>query len=197
MSRPQAESHPQTTQMVLDVMVLAHGGLTWEREFSDTRFERLVDVALSDMPQVKVRLKFATLDKRPVIHGELQAAVELRCQRCMNSMQYPVRETFELMLVETEAELALVPESYEPWIANAQRLNVLELIEEQLLLALPLIAKHADQRECVDLGESLPVTAELSAQPSATTKAAAATDGEAMTEVQRPFGNLRDLLGKQ
>ncbi|MGC3982260.1 MAG: YceD family protein [Steroidobacteraceae bacterium] len=188
MSRPPAEPPFQTTQWVVDATVLAHGGLTWEHEFSDTRFERLTDVAVSNKPAVAVELQFDTLDKRPVIHGELQGKVELICQRCLTSMQYPVHESFDLMLIDSEAELALVPESHEPWIANASRLDAFDLVEEQLLLALPLIAKHEDERECASN------IAASSAMDDAVEQHAAE---HASAEVQRPFGNLRDLLRKQ
>ena len=192
MSRPPAEPNAQPAQFVVDAMVLAHGGLTWEREFNDRRFERLVDVALSATPSVTSKLKFAMLDRRPVIHGEIRALIELVCQRCMGNMQYPVVESFDLMLVETEAELALVPESHEPWMATVARLDLLELVEEQLLLALPLIAKHLDEAECViSVGSA-------KSSGKRTPPVSEPVVGEAVSnpEVQRPFGNLRDLLGK-
>ena len=192
MSRPPVESTAQSNQLVLDALVMAHGGLTWEHEFSDTRFERLADVAVSTQPRVSIKLKFAKLDKRPTIHGEMQASVELVCQRCMNNMQYPLTESFDLMLVENEAELALVPETHEPWIANALHLDVLELIEEQLLLALPLIPKHAAERDCVKVNEAVDKPQRV--KPAA---ASPVSDADVGTEVQRPFGNLRDLLRKQ
>jgi uncharacterized protein len=171
----------------VDATVLAHGKSTWVGEFSDTRFARLQAVAVSDTPKVAVQLAFATLDQRPVIQGQLRAEVELVCQRCMNNMQYAVLEQFQLMLIAGNAELDLVPAPYEPWIANALRLNVFDLVEEQLLLALPLIAKHVDERECVKMNANLLT---LAADKQATT--AVAQDDE----VQRPFGNLRDLLRK-
>jgi uncharacterized metal-binding protein YceD (DUF177 family) len=69
-------------------------------------------------------------------------------------------------------------------------LNVLELVEEQLLLALPLIAKHADERDCVQVSE----VAIDKAQPAVTVPI---SDADSRIDVQRPFGNLRDLLRKQ
>jgi uncharacterized protein len=181
--------------MELDAVVMAHGGLTWEHEFSDTRFERLTDVAVSTQPHVTIKLQFAKLDKRPTIHGEMQAEVELVCQRCMQNMRYPLQEAFDLMLIETEAEMAAVPETHEPWIANALHLNVLELVEEQLLLALPLIAKHPDQSDCVRV-----VDANVVAVKSQQVKPVVVTpnsESDSRSDVQRPFGNLRDLLRKQ
>lgn len=191
MSRPPAESHAQITPLVVDAMVLAHGGLTWEHQFNDARFERLADVALSVTPSVSIKLKFAMMEPRPVLHGEMNGKVELMCQRCMGNMQYPIAESFDLMLIENEAELAVVPEAYEPWIANSLHLNVFELVEEQLLLALPLIAKHVDESDCVSI--------EAEAIASKPKKLAAISSFEPRPngEVQRPFGNLRDLLNKQ
>ena len=171
---------------------MAHAGLVWEHEFNDTKFERLTDVAVSTQSHVMIKLQFAKLDKRPTIHGEMQAEVELVCQRCMRNMQYPLQETFELMLIEKEAELVAVPETHEPWIANALHLNVFELVEEQLLLALPLIAKHADERDCLQASEAL-----SQLQPDEPTPTSSAGDADGASDVRRPFGNLRDLLRKQ
>lgn len=155
------------------------------------QFARLHGVALSDTPKVEVKLVFAMLDQRPVLHGQLHAEVELMCQRCMGNMQYPVAEQFELMLVAGNAELDLVPEPYEPWVANALRLNVFDLVEEQLLLALPLIAKHTDAHDCVRIDASLSTMLPSESSVQAQKKVAPHAD-----EVQRPFGNLRDLLRK-
>jgi uncharacterized protein len=190
MSRPQAEPITSSTEWIVDAVVQAHGGLTWERKFSGMYFERLVDLAVSAKPGGSIKLKFSILDQRPVIHGELVATVDLVCQRCMGVVQHPLQETFELMLAATEAELALVPESHEPWIVNASRLNVLELVEEQLLLALPLIAKHVDESSCVK------VEPQLAALLAASQLQVNVPTQDAASEVQHPFGQLRDLLRK-
>ncbi len=176
---------------------MAHGGLTWEREFSGIRFERMVDVAVSATPNVNLQLKFGLLDRRPVVHGQMQAGVELICQRCMAPMVYQVSEAFDLMVVDAETALSQVPESHEPWLANALRLHVLELVEEQLLLALPLIPKHAE--DCIELNDLTGSGVDESLAAPAPKLKPVPEDAEAaeLTEVQRPFGNLRELLRKQ
>ena len=169
MSRPPAESRITTTSTVVDAEVLAHGQLGWEGEFNGTRFTRLQDVALSDTPRVAVKLAFVMLDRRPVVHGTLSTEVE----------------------IGSNSELDQVPEPYEPWLSNVQRMNVFDLIEEQLLLALPLIAKHEDEEECVRIAPGL-----LSNEP-ADEAVERQQEAESQSDaVQRPFGNLRDLLRK-
>jgi uncharacterized protein len=200
MSRPPADfrsAHPSSVSAraadwLLDATVMAHGRLTWEHEFQNVAFPRLRDVALSDRPTVSVRLQFSIDEQHPVVAGELRGEVELTCQRCMKPMRHSVHEQFELMLVASEEEATRIPERYEPWVTNVVRADVFELVEEQLLLALPLIAKHADVAECqrnvpnVSIVEADAVAVD-DEQPLAETEAAA----------RRPFGNLRDLMRKQ
>jgi uncharacterized protein len=71
-----------------------------------------------------------------------------------------------------------VPGGYEPLLGDAERLSVVELIEEQVLLGLPLVPMH-------------PTTAECGAAPAALD---AVGDEAAADEKQRPFANLRQLL---
>lgn len=191
MSRPPADSHSAHSPFVLDATVLAHGQLTWEHEFRDTTFARLDGVALSNRPMVAVSLKFALHEQKPVVNGSLTTELELTCQRCLKPMRHPVHEQFQLMLVDSEAEALQVPEPYEAWVTNASQADVVELIEEQLLLALPLIARHPDAAGCQqDVLIQPPGKAEKSSrQPPAV------TNEEVV--VHTPFGHLRDLMRKQ
>ena len=69
------------------------------------------------------------------------------------------------------------PAGFDPILGDAERLPVIEVIEEQLLLALPLVAMHP-------AGDRLPAAGrELTARPRPTDR-------------QRPFANLRELLDK-
>jgi uncharacterized metal-binding protein YceD (DUF177 family) len=69
---------------------------------------------------------------------------------------------------------------YEPFIGDAESLSLSALIEEQVLLGLPLVPLHDDPAEC---------------RKSARGKRVAKVEAEAQPEdTQRPFANLRDLL---
>ena len=193
MSRPPAESPIRSTEWTVDGTVLAHGGQTWEREFSGLRFDRLMDVAASPTPTGSVKMTFGTWEGRVTVRGELRATVDLVCQRCMSVMQYPVEEMFDLVLVDSEAEAPLGCESLEPWVANATHLNLWDVVEEQLLLALPLIPKHEDAANCVAATPQLAaVLDDLPLPQSASPPETGSDNGD----VRRPFSQLRDLLNK-
>lgn len=181
---------PNVSNVQVDALALAHNGSIWEAEFRTRRFPRLTGVAASDVPMLQVRLEFALQDAKPVIHGTLHGGMELICQRCMGRMQQSIEETFDLMLVDSEAQFESVPESHEPWLVDSALTDLAELIEEQLLLAMPLIAKHGDERDCVTIA---PVAA---TKQSERRVAPEQKPQDATPSTQRPFANLRDLLRK-
>ncbi len=75
------------------------------------------------------------------INGE----VELTCQRCLGSMPYTVRLGRTLYLARNEAELErldALPDS--DAIQAGEQLSLVELVEDEVLLSLPLALMHAE-----------------------------------------------------
>ncbi len=82
-------------------------------------------------------------DDQPVITGRIQTTVYLTCQRCLAPMAWPLDIEVCLGLVHSDAEAARLAPTYEPLIAT--RTTVLaDVIEDELLLALPIVAKHSE-----------------------------------------------------
>ena len=74
---------------------------------------------------------------------------QLRCQRCLNGLDYPVRLNTRLLLRDQSSLDALDDniaggdeEEFDSILADAH-LNVLDLLEEEILLSLPIAPKHA------------------------------------------------------
>lgn len=72
----------------------------------------------------------------------------LRCQRCLNGMDYPVRLDTRLMLLDQSGLDALddnaasgKEEEFDSILADTH-LNVLDMLEEEILLSLPIAPKH-------------------------------------------------------
>jgi uncharacterized protein len=158
----------------VDVAALARSGGSVERSYSAAELTRLGEAGSAADSTVSASFNCAVFDERISIHGELGGAVVLPCQRCLAPVTVPLQERFDLVVVRDEAEAAAEIGGYEPVIADPTRLDLKWLVEEQVLLALPLVPMH-DPGEC-----------ERSvAEPSQTRPG------------QRPFGNLRDLLNKR
>jgi uncharacterized protein len=68
---------------------------------------------------------------------------QLRCQRCLNSLDYPVRLETRLLLLDQASLDALEDEEEEfDSILADIHLNVLDLLEDEILLSLPIAPKH-------------------------------------------------------
>ena len=76
----------------------------------------------------------------------LKGRVHLICQRCLQDCAVDLTEKRRFVLVATEAEADAYPledEEQEPLVIS-QHFNLLETIEDEVLLSIPLIPKHPD-----------------------------------------------------
>jgi len=120
-------------------------------------FHRLSQWLDSDEGTVEVRLRF-THDEagRRVMRGRLSGDLQLVCQRCLAPFVLPVERSLDLVLVQTEAEAAQVPEALDSLVVGEQRgVHVVDLVEDELILALPLVPR------CGDFGNACEPAAEL------------------------------------
>ena len=146
------------------------------------------DLALAELPRLAALLDqtngvvnitlTAGIDGQGLrfIAGRLQATVELTCQRCLGPLQLPLDVVVQLGLVQTEVEADRLPDDYEPLVASPDCvMTIADLVEDELLLALPQIPRHADRWDCEVHGYGAP-------------------DPALITEQRRPFGLLASLL---
>ncbi|MCP5158584.1 MAG: DUF177 domain-containing protein [Gammaproteobacteria bacterium] len=83
------------------------------------------------------------------IKGHLQTEVEWICQRCLGPLRLLLEVTVSLGLACDEAAVDQLPDAYEPLLVPEDgSIAVADLIEDELLLALPQIPRHDDVREC-------------------------------------------------
>ncbi|HCB12956.1 MAG TPA: hypothetical protein DEP36_05230 [Gammaproteobacteria bacterium] len=91
------------------------------------------------------------------IQGSLLAEVEWTCQRCLGPLRLPLDIEVKLGLARDEAAASRLPGEYEPLLVpEGGSIAVADLIEDELLLALPQIPRHEDLRECVAHGYHQP-----------------------------------------
>jgi uncharacterized protein len=110
---------------------------------------RLKTIIVSgDNETIAVRLQFG-VDEQGInyLTGHLETTVTLQCQRCMEPYTYEIMSDFILGIVSTLDEANALPETYEPALAKEGKLALTELIEDEILLNLPIIPRHAPE-EC-------------------------------------------------
>ena len=85
-------------------------------------------------------------EPRQVLEMALQGRLHLVCQSCLQDCAVDLDEQRRFVMVATEAEADDYPledEEQEPLVAS-QHFNLLETIEDEVLLSLPLIPKHPE-----------------------------------------------------
>ena len=146
------------------------------------------DMALADVVWQAQGERLAQAAGEPEIWLTLQvqASVWLTCQRCLQPMAVPLALDQRLRFVQGEAQAeALDAESEDDVLALARWMDLRELAEDELLLALPLVPRH----ETCPL--PLPVAVGLESDTTDATDAADAP--EQGFEKPNPFAALRAL----
>jgi len=78
----------------------------------------------------------------PMIEGQLQTSLELECQRCLQGLEISMELDFRLM-IDADDEL-LRDSSLDSLYSDDGYIDVFEVVEDELILAVPLVALHED-----------------------------------------------------
>ena len=137
----------------VDLPALCRHGLPLQGEWPQAGMPRLAGSVAAAGPDAAPVAWSARGELRPVAGGEaevwlhLSAAttVTLQCQRCLQPMAEPLHVDRRLRFVRGEAEAARLDEASEDDVLDLPpRLDLHELVEDELILALPLVPRHAD-----------------------------------------------------
>jgi len=165
----------------IDTLEFARSGGSLESSQQPADFPRLLDLLAGPEGRIDWTL---TGERRPRPEGgadaflslELRGNVSLECNRCLRPVQaeFDDRRLFKITATESQAEREdAQTDDYDALVASP-RFDVLEFVEDETILALPIAPRHAD---C-----SLP--------------GAAAEPAEAAPERPNPFASLAALKGR-
>lgn len=107
------------------------------------RLEPLLSEQAEDSERVNVVLNF-DIDELgvPYVHGEIRAHLVLICQRCLEALDFPVHQTINLAWAKNEKEMKNLPLRLEPYLVEAIPLATNDVIEDELIMAIPQIPMH-------------------------------------------------------
>jgi uncharacterized protein len=137
----------------LDVEAFAKHGESLQGEWPMATMQRLIDCCHPqgvEAPQASVRWRARgelrasiTKEVQPWLHLAAQADLLLVCQRCLGPVDSPLRFERPWRFVHGEESAAeLDADSDEDVLALTHTLDLQALIEDELLLALPLVPRH-------------------------------------------------------
>ncbi|MDP2826614.1 MAG: YceD family protein [Sulfuritalea sp.] len=130
---------------VLDCLEFAHSGGVLERSVALDELPRLADVLVTATGFLSVRLEGWRDDAgKSWLQVDIAGEPVLRCQRCLGGVKFPLAIGSRLQLIapgEDWPDDDLVDDSADA-ITAEKALAVLSLIEDEVLLALPIAPRH-------------------------------------------------------
>ena len=118
-------------------------------QFDIKAMERLRALLFEDNGQVIFKLEFGRDKENEVfiITGQLESKLIAVCQRCLEGLELHINSPLRLGIVNSKSEAELLPPDYEPLLLVDNSVSLLEFIEDEILLALPIAALH-DKEKC-------------------------------------------------
>ncbi len=163
---------PEDWSKLRDVDPLADGRACMDLEVPLADFPRLTSQLAETTGRARARVCFGRAAGGPVAEITVAAEPRLICQRCLTPVSWPVSGSETVALVRNADEADRAPATFETVLAEDGRVSLRDLVEEELLVRLPLVARH--EEGCA------PQVAEEPAAPE--------------EERQRPFADLQQLL---
>jgi uncharacterized protein len=130
-----------------DLMALAARGTVLEGSIELAKFGRLKDLLNASEGNARVRIALRrSHDGMLLMELQYEAALELVCQRCLEPVVHEVCETVDFAVAETEDSLAVLPQGMDLIALNGDRFQPATLIEDELIVSLPLVPRHGDDK---------------------------------------------------
>ena len=137
---------------LVDPRKLATKAVSLERRVEPSELSRLAEV-VHGVRSVDVSLSFKRDEHyRCEIQGQVSAQLELQCQRCLEPVGWFVESAIHWVVVPDDDRASALPSSVDALILGADEddIDLVALIEDEILLDLPVIARH--DYDCIDPG---------------------------------------------
>ncbi|WP_445115058.1 YceD family protein [Acinetobacter sp. WZC-1] len=136
----------------------AEQGFTWSGTLPLSRFVRISREAVGSIDDQLIRidckLSMDAYHRIVWLDGSVEAKVPMECQRCLNPVEITLNSDFHLALVDDESLVERLDEDADFIVLGESEatikgdmdtpasVNLLSLIEDELLLLMPLSPKH-------------------------------------------------------
>ena len=165
---------------------LANRSQAVESKENIASFPRLVEIVETDVSglslagqaakwrqyPVEIKLRFRWTDERQVmvfVQGRVAARMVAQCQRCLEPFEYELQASPDWLLVPPGVAIA-DDAGREIWELDDERIRPIDIVEETLIMAMPMAAKHPDQQECVPIVSEEPTHRSNKVRPFAALK---------------------------
>lgn len=108
-----------------------------------SRLLRLHDLLVSLEGDARFELSFTKEGRVAAVLGKVEADLQLQCQCCLRAIPWCVSSKVRLGIVRSIDEANLLPESFEPLLLEQETIPLADIVQDELLLAIPPIPQHS------------------------------------------------------
>ncbi len=127
----------------LDVRKAATRGAMVEGVLKPRDLPRFRALLASDSGDIRARLHFSRDEQmRSLVNVEVEADVEVTCQRCLDVMHSHLASDNTLAVVSSDEQAAQLPRVLDPLLVVEQACDVWAIVEDELILAMPAFSYH-------------------------------------------------------
>ena len=127
----------------IDPRKLALQGNLLEGTVNVEDLPRLESSVSSVCGPLEAKVQFGLDESRAkIVNGNAKVSVETICQRCLDPLVIELKAEFAVQVIWSEEHINRVAANYEPWLVLDKMANLNELLEDEILLALPLVNYH-------------------------------------------------------
>ena len=131
----------------LDPWRAVKNGLSLTGEVALSQLPRLASVVLGGRDGSEARVSYELRferdrDGRALVNGRVQSCLRLPCQRCLGEVGIAIDAPLRLGLINHDQVAGELPDDLDPLVITDERLDLLALIEDELLLAIPTVPRH-------------------------------------------------------
>ena len=133
----------------IEPLFLAERGGRLDGQLPLNAMERLGEIICEDSGTIEYHLQLGRDDMDvPYIKGSYKVTLKLICQRCLNPFDLYLSGELNIGMAVSEEELELLPGYYEPMLLTTEQVSLSALIEDELLLGIPMVPVH-DRGTCL------------------------------------------------
>lgn len=132
-------------EIVVDSLSFAREAGSLQGELPVARLQRVLDMLVDPAGTLRYRIDGRMSERnRPQLALKVNGAVNLQCQRCLESMVHPLEIDSLLEFVANEDDLTQeeLEDDARDFLPASKELDVLALIEDEVILALPTAPRH-------------------------------------------------------
>ena len=137
-----------------DPVLFAKQGRQIEGDLAIQEMPRIVDLTPNQDTKLHVTMSFSTSSLQfPLVKGTIDGQVVQSCQRCLGDTTVEIDQVFELLLVSPDVAELVSQEGYELFEYSGQFISTIELLEDETILAMPIVVKHHSLNECEPIAQ--------------------------------------------